>query len=324
MTATPNDPLKWNALLEQAAAWHVRLSSDTAGEQDWLAFETWLGESGEHGRAYEAVEGLWVALDDAGPALSSVVAFRPRATASRRVWLGAAAACLVGAVALGVTLDTTSTETYRTARGERRVIALSDGSQVTLNGDSQIKVRLGRRERDVEMADAEAVFDVAKDAGRPFVIRAGDRQIRVVGTEFNVLRRDGDVSVTVRRGVVEVRPAGVSGANPIARLRAGQGLSHREGATGDLVAAADTEAALAWTQGRLIFRNERLSEVARVLNRYAETPIMVAPDARDLRVTAALNLEGEDVMVRRLSEFLPVRVSNEAGAVRLSLRQDAR
>ena len=56
------------------------------------------------------------------------------------------------------------------------------------------------------MADAEALFDVAHDVRRPFLIGVGDRQVRVVGTEFNLRHRDDQVDLTVRRGIVEVRP----------------------------------------------------------------------------------------------------------------------
>jgi transmembrane sensor len=148
--------------------------------------------------------------------------------------------------------------------------------------------------------------------------------VRVVGTEFNVLRHAGEVRVTVRRGVVEVRPADARGGAAIARLQPGQGLVHREGQGGDVVDAADPEAAFAWTQGRLIFRNERLADVAIVLNRYVEVPIVVAPDAADVRVTAALALDREDAMLGRLTAFLPVRAEHEAKVVRLSLRQARR
>jgi transmembrane sensor len=171
------------------------------------------------------------------------------------------------------------------------------------------------------MASAEAVFDVAKDPARPFFIEAGDREIRVVGTEFNVLHQGGDVKVTVRRGVVEVRPKGAPAAQPLARLTKGQALVHREGQGDDTVAVADPDAAMAWTTGRLVFQGERLSEVAATLARYGGRPIEVAPDARDMRVTASLNIGSEDAMVRSLSEFLPVQVERRTDSLRLSLRR---
>lgn len=340
MTVPSDIPANQEALREQAAAWHVRLGSDQAEEADWLAFEEWLAASPDHQAAYEEVESVWMALDDLPPdarttpagaavdapptAAPNVVRLTPRPRPS--AWIGRLAASLAVAVGAGFLAwnVTPHTETYSTDRGEREVVALSDGSRITLNGGSRIKVRMSRSERHVEMAEAEAAFDVAKDPSRPFVIEAGDRQIRVVGTEFNVLRRSGEVKVTVRRGVVEVRPGKQPKAPPLARLTAGQGLAHQEGRSGDAVGAADPEAAFAWTQGRLIFRNERLQDVASVLNRYVETPVTVAPEAREMRVTAVLTLDREDTMLDRLTTFLPVELRRREGSVEIGLRRGQR
>lgn len=313
------------ALREQAVAWHVRLSSDAAEGDDWLAFEDWLAQSPQHLRAYESVEAVWSDLDQVTPA-PTVVAFKPRAVQRPLAWMGAIAASLVAAVVIAVSLGSGQppTETFRTAQGERRIVALSDGSHITLNGGSSLTATLGRRERRVVMADAEAVFDIAKDPKRPFLIQAGDREVRVVGTEFNVLHHAGEVRVTVRRGVVEVRPAGHPAAPPVARLVKGQGLTHRVDQAGDSVTTADPDAAFAWTEGRLVFHGETLAEVAKTLNRYVATPIEVAPDARAVPVTAILNLGPEDEMLRTLTAFLPVQSQRSGDSIRLSLRRGAR
>lgn len=321
----PAPPPPGESVRDRAVAWHVRLSSDDADGDDWLALEAWLAESPEHLAAYEAVEQVWSDLDQVTPA-PTVVTLKPRA---RRPlpWLGAIAASLIAVIFLGTMLWTgmPRTEALETAAGQRQVFALSDGSHITLNGGSRLTARMGRSERRVVMADAgEAVFDVAKDPGRPFLIEAGDREIRVVGTEFNVLRHGGVVRVTVRRGVVEVRPAATPQAQPIARLRAGQALSHRTGGVEDVVTAADPDAVLAWTEGRLVFRGEPLGDVVATLNRYVKTPITVAPDAAGLPVTATLAVGGEDAMLQSLSAFLPVQVERLPDRVRLSLRRQAR
>lgn len=325
-----------DAVLERAAAWHVRLASDDAGGADWLEFETWLAEAPLHLRAYEAVERLWSDLDAAAPAAASTTApsnvtpltAKPRTARRPPVWIGAVAASLLAMVVIGGTFGGVSlwagrprTETFDTALGERRVVALTDGSRITLNGGSHLTATLGRRERRVVMASAEAAFDVARDPDRPFLIEASDREIRVVGTEFNVLHHDGDVKVTVRRGVVEVRPKGVAHAEPLARLTKGQSLSHRVGQSADAIRQADPDAAMAWTKGRLVFRDERLSEVATTLGRYGNRRIEVAPDARDMRVTASLNIASQDEMLRDLSKFLPVQVERRTDNLRLSLRR---
>jgi transmembrane sensor len=324
--SAPADPSPIpEAVRARAAAWHVRLASDDAGEADWLAFEAWLAESALHARAYEAVEQAWLALDEAPPsARGNVAPLRARPSRRTAIWGGALAAGLAAVTVVGATLWSAgqpTTQVFDTAPGERRQVALADGTRITLNGGSHITATLGRRERRVVMADAEAVFDVAKDPDRPFFVDAGAREIRVVGTEFNVLHHAGAVAVAVRRGVVEVRPAGARAAPPIARLTRGQALTHRSGGHADTVTAVDPDAALAWTTGRLVFHQARLVEVAETLARYGPRPIEVAPEARDLPVTAVLNIGTEDAMLAALAEFMPVRVERQADKVRLSLRR---
>ena len=139
-----------------------------------------------------------------------------RAGVSRRVWL-AAGAGLAASLAVGVFTVANwpaPAETYVTAPGQTRRIALADGTRVWLNAGSRLEVRLGRRDRRVQMADGEAVFDVTHDPARPFLIDIGDREVRVVGTEFNLRQRGDAFALTVRRGVVEVRPAERPGALP--------------------------------------------------------------------------------------------------------------
>ncbi|WP_296595669.1 FecR domain-containing protein [Phenylobacterium sp.] len=324
MSATSDTTPIPEAVRERAAFWHVRLASDDADEADWLGFESWLAESPVHQRAYEAIEQVWSDLDDAPASATTNVAALPARPSRRGVMrMGAIAASLVATTVIGATIwsNMPRTQVFDTAPGQRQVVALADGTRITINGGSHLTAKLGRRERRVVMADAEAVFDVAKDPSRPFYIDAGEREIRVVGTEFNVLHQKGDVSVAVRRGVVEVRPAGAPNTKPLARLTKGQSLTHRKGRQADTVAAVDPDAALAWTGGRLVFQDAPLTEVAETLGRYAGHPIVVAPDARALRVTAVLNIGPEDAMLGSLSQFLPVRVERQTDSVRLSLRR---
>ncbi|MFC3070609.1 FecR family protein [Phenylobacterium soli] len=316
------------AARERAVEWHVRLQSDAAEEADWQAFEAWLDESSEHAAAYAEVDALWSELDDAPAQPAEIVTLKPRVAARRGpprwAWPAAIAASL--AIAAGVALNVgdfggPAPVTYETAKGATREITLADGTHVRLNSGSKISVALGRHERRVEMADAEAAFDVTHDPSRPFIIAAGDRRIRVVGTEFDVLRHGGQVSVSVRRGVVEVRAAQADAAGPpIARLTRGQRLEHTEGAAGDRVGAVDPDKAFAWTQGRLVYEDARLEDVAADLNRYVAAPIVVAPEARNLRLSAVIDLDTEDAMVRRLAGFLPVSAVRDGDVYRIGLR----
>jgi len=317
----------------EAAAWFVRLQDEAAGDDDWLAFETWLRAGPGNGEAYDRLERLWVSLDadkpeivramQASPVTATGGQRRPRRVAAqptRRAWITAGAA-LAASVAVGlfVTGDWLTpppvAQVYRTAPGEVRTIELADGTHIHLNAASSLSVALGRDARRVSMADAEAVFDVAHDPRRPFLITVGDRQVKVVGTEFNLRRRDGRTALTVRRGVVEVRPAASPDAAPT-RLTVGQQLIHHDGASVSTVSAVEPETAFAWTNAQLIYSDAPLSEVAAELSRRFAKPVRIA-DAQtgQIRFTGVLVVDDQQAVVRRLEAYTGVSADTSATAV---------
>ena len=319
---------------EEAARWFARLQGEAATGDDWLAFERWLQSSPAHAKAYDRLEGLWVDLEYA-PVVRDLggrplLAARRRAPSrslirkpGRRAWMAAGAAIAAGlvvAVGVGLWSPGVATQTFETAPGQTRDITLADGTRVRLNAASKISVSLGRDSRRVQMADAEAVFDVTHDAKRPFLIGVGDRQVRVVGTEFNLRHRADLVDLTVRRGTVEVRPADALEAQPT-RVTVGQELTHVAGQVGSILKVADPDQVFAWTNGQLIYRDQPMSDVAADLTRRFGKPVRIA-DARTaaLRFSGVLVTDSEPAVLRRLEAYAPVRVEHTTDAIILHHR----
>jgi transmembrane sensor len=324
---------------EAAARWFVHLQGEVATDSDWLAFEHWLQASPAHARAYESLERLWVDLDSApvskelgGLPLRAArrrLPLRPQTQGfgargpGRRMWIGAAAAIAAGlavVVGLGRQPAAVASQTYETKPGQTRDITLADGTHIRLNAASTITVSLGRDARRVQMADAEAVFDVTHDAKRPFLIGVGDRQIRVVGTQFNLRHRADQVDLTVSRGTVEVRPADALDARPT-RVTVGQELTHTEGQDAQLLKVADPAQPFAWINGQLIYKDQPLSAVAADLSRRFAVPVRTA-DARTaaLRFSGVLVTDNEPDVLRRLAAYAPVRIERTADAIILHHR----
>jgi transmembrane sensor len=150
--------------------------------------------------------------------------------------------------------------TYSTGVGQRNSVELEDGSRITMGPASRIEVR----GRDVVLA-GEAFFDVEHDDERPFVVRAGDVVIRDLGTEFTVHNDPSEpVRVVVQEGAVELTGAGASTAT----LHPGDvGIVTRTGVV-QAERGAATADDLAWTEGRLLFRNAPVGELGADLRRW--------------------------------------------------------
>ena len=307
----------------------VRLQGEAVTEADWRAFDAWLTASPANAEAYDAALAFDQRLDldarlaerapTAETPVSNVVPLRQ----TRRVWVWSAGAAIAAAFVAGAVLMPASglmgghETTYTTGVGERKTIALEDGTRIELNAASHMTVRFERKARHVTLGDAQAFFDVAKDPGRPFLIEAGDTQVRVVGTAFDVRHRDGQVAVAVQRGVVEVRP---SDATPF-RLRPGQGLSHAEGQADSRLATVAVDEISGWRQGRLIYRDQPLSQIVGDLNRLFPRPMKLADaKAADMRLSGVLIVDEQDAMVGRLSHLLPVRTTTTNDAIVIRAR----
>jgi len=309
---------------ESAASWLARLAAPDVAEGELARFDAWLAEPA-NSQAYDTALAVTLELQAAAPAVLRELGARPprRSRAATRGWLVAGGLAAAAALAVALTpfsLLAPRTQTYETAKAQHRTLTLADGSTVDLNAGSRLQVSLGPRERRVVMGEGEAVFDVAHDAQRPFVIAAGDRNVRVVGTRFDVRRRDGRLSVAVERGVVEVEPAdGAPGRG--FRLHPGQRLDHLEGAPDVALSAVDPLQVESWKSGRLIYRDRPLSEVVADLNQQFAQPIRIEdPTLGDTKVSGVLVLDDQAAVIRRLALLAPIKALPSADGV--ILRRD--
>lgn len=315
-----------DARREDAAAWVVRLEAGDLDDAEAVAFDAWLSVSPQNAAVFDATLALSHAYAGSAKAVAEAVSLRrpPRPAVGRRGFFvgGAIAAAAALAVVVAPELLTSpQSQTYVTAKGERRSVRLSDGSVIDLNAGTRLSVTLARTTRAVRLDEGQAVFDVTHDASRPFKVAAGDRTVSVVGTQFDVRRREGRLSVTVARGAVEVRPT-PGAAGKAYRLHPGQRLDHVEGAAQARVAAAEANEVLGWRSGRLVYREQPLSEVIADLNQQWATPIRIADaELAATPVSGVLILDNQDAVIRRLALLVPIRaVRSDAGVI---LRRDA-
>jgi transmembrane sensor len=239
-----------------------------------------------------------------------------------RRWLAFAAAAGVAAIAVALvqfTLVDAPAVRHATVLGEQRSVALDDGSVVMLNTLSEVDVDVSRSERRVALVAGEAMFDVAPDATRPFVVDAGNVSLTVLGTKFSVYRKDNVTRLAVVEGSVRVVPNGglAELAEPLV-VAAGEGLvAGREGIT-PLAAGTGIDMAIAWTERRLIFNAAPLADVVEQFNRYNATPIVVEDSALARReVTTVFNANDVDALVGFLELEPDVDVRHDGNAIRI-------
>jgi transmembrane sensor len=346
---------------EQAATWLVEFESGPLPETQRRIFVAWLKRSPVHVEEFLQLSALHreiarspafqasleetlaeardtvVSLDESRVPPSPVVAKAPR----RPRWRAVAAGVLVlvtGALATALFYEP---GVYRTGVGEQRSIALADGSVILLNTQSEIRVTLGEERRRVTLVDGEAMFDVARDPARPFLVDAGATAIRVLGTRFNVYRQRDKTTVTVIEGRVRVeepKPSATESTHkPQATNHKPQTTGHKPQAaqrtttltTGQQVVVAlggdilqppqvDLTRAIAWTERRVIFDDAPLSEVAVEFNRYNRRQLVLD----DLRlaareVTGVFQVHDLDVLVAFLQGQEDIRVTRDGETLRI-------
>jgi transmembrane sensor len=320
-------------IAEEAALWVVNLED---GEADRSAFAAWLAVSPRHleefllaSAVWRAADGLdhahhvdveqWIILardnvkqideDSIGPSRAAGMRNRMRTALTSR--LSVAAALLAAVAILWISVQN-HPATYSTAVGEQRVVKLEDGSIVTLNTRSEIKVRFESDRRMIDLVKGEALFEVAHDASRPFQVFAGTAEVRAVGTRFNVERSASGTTVAVVDGIVEVRSHLSSGGrdgNSTAqtslpeRFSAGEQAQLPEQGQTITRTVADIDRVVAWRERRLIFRSEPLATIAAEFNRYNDVQLIVEGPATSARLlTGVFNADKPDALIAFLKQ----------------------
>jgi transmembrane sensor len=311
----------------------------------------WLRRSPEHVRAYLEIAGVWiearhVAVDsdidletriERARADHGVMDFMPRSMRTAKLGSGArrylamAASVLILLVAGLAGWWQFGTNGYSTSVGEQRSVVLSDGSTIELNSQTRVRVHFGETQRTIDLLRGQALFHVAKDAARPFVVRSGDTSVRAVGTVFDVYRKSSSAVVTVVEGTVIVEsasgtrvathePENVSSLRPEQpriRLSAGKQVIVAQNAVAE-PKAVNVTAATAWTQRQLIFEFTPLAEAAEEFNRYNAKPLIVEGEAlRAFRISAMFRSTDPRALVRYVQTLPGVVVEETDTAIHI-------
>lgn len=302
----------------QAASWFARNHADT-DRADRKAFAAWQAEPA-HARAYAEFEQLWADLAQLQQ-LNKPVALPQRKPSVWRPALAVAAAviCAVLATHLGAPRELYHSQVAAHAKG-MRTLNLPDGSTLYVNANTQLRVDFNAHQRIVHLDKGQLYIEVAPDKERPLFVQAGEANVRVVGTGFDVRRSQQQLVVSVAHGQVAFAP---DAKNPVALLGAQQRATYSY-AKGTLQQQTLNDQEVAdWRSGHLSFRNRELASLIDELSLYRpQAPLQVSQAVAQLKVSGNLDVNDPDALLNALPALLPVKTVGSAdGVVRIESSQ---
>jgi transmembrane sensor len=330
-------------IADEAGYWDARLRSPNCTDSDRARFAEWREADPRHRAAFERLQILCMALRQ-NRSRADVRALRDAALSaqeqpSRRPV--ASIAAMLAIVAVGVTLwvefsggvrgesvaRLAEVGVYETATGQRSTSTLQDGSVVDLNARTRIKVSFTDQARTVELIYGQAMFHIAHNPQRPFTVRAGDRQITAIGTQFDVRLDAQSVSVTLIEGKVQVleESPGTSGARRSGTPHSGDSpgsgmplyltpgqqyvarLSDVDAPTDGSVRTVDVSKVTGWHEGHVFLDDLSLTDAVAEMNRHSPVQITVSdPRLARLRVNGMFRAGEQEAFVRALEQYFPI------------------
>jgi transmembrane sensor len=301
---------------EEASLWATRIDGGDLNANDQAAFSAWLKANPEHQRAFDKYRELSARIDThiearLGAAVETIV--REQKTSRLRPRVFASALAAAAAIAVVLTALSGRPLSLATKTAERHVTMLDDGTKVDLNARTELSISFTHNERRVQLVSGEALFTVAKDARRPFLVQTPTGSVRVTGTVFNVRAANTErVEVTVLEGTVRVRPTGaVTNEQPVTSGL--QAVLSENAVTIHALPDGTAQDVIAWRQGQVVFNDTPLGEAIERFAAYHARAIIVDTKAANLRLGGRYSLEDLNGLLESIESVLPVLVTHQPG-----------
>ncbi|MFV3131893.1 FecR family protein [Niveispirillum sp. KHB5.9] len=296
--------------MARAANWAALLDDADVNRQVREACERWCSQDPRHRVALDRMRGLAARFDrlDGMERETLTVAAARRARPDHRSAI-AALAMLVLVVAGGWRLAPLLVPLFpdhRTDAGQRRNVALADGSELVLDGNSAVDVDLSATVRRITLFQGQVQATVTADATRPFTVTTADGTATALGTAYIVRKQAEGTRITVVESRVQVcANAQVAGCLDLA---AGQrALITPTGV--QRLSDVDPRAAAGWVRGWLEADDMPLPELLSELNRQRQRPIRFDPASlAGRRVTGSFPLDDTDRAVQALAAATGLRL----------------
>lgn len=296
-------------LVDQAIQWMIKLRFNVADDASTAAFERWLHTSAEHQQVWQRVATMNDEFSHLPAQVGRHALHGARRRISRREGLK-----LLGLVAgaAGLTWfgrDYTPLPAlmadYRTATGERRWVALNDGSRIQLNSASAFDAVLTQERRLVQLRQGEILVNPVAD-NRPFWVQTRDGYLRALGTRFLVREETQGTMLAVQQGTVAVFADNhAAGARQV--INPGeQVLFDRSGIRSLASNGLDP---WAWSDGVISARDMRLDAFLAELGRYRNGLLRCSEAVAGSRVSGTYQLDDTDEVLGLVAHSLKLDVT---------------
>lgn len=329
-TTQPNHSSK---LRETATRWFVRMQHAEPDHPDRSRFEAWLMSSPAHAAEYAAVSDVWHDFDSTKQlqTLASAMEqkkFIAQQTRSNKIQKTATAMLSILIITVASLLgfqsyqDWQATPTMQVAMNTNIGIikqqSLEDGSKLTINPDSDVQIRYYRNKRMVRLNRGEVIFEVAKDAERPFIVDTDHAKVTVLGTRFVVNKLNKLSRISVDHGVVSVEASTVS--DPATAESKNMAIVLHKGEVAEVSAtqppqriARDASNAFSITQGIINFEQADLDEIAETLSRYRQTRVHAKSGNQQSKaphITAVVKITEIEGFINALPHIAAVQIQH--------------
>jgi transmembrane sensor len=326
----------------EAAAWITRLHGPNRTPEMEAGFHRWLSESAENRAEFEGLTDIWAAvgalpaggtprlerwehsaesreLQELRSRLRDVPSRWRKSRGGRAIGLRAALLACVIVLAVSWLRRSQTEPMYATDVGEQRVVQLADKSRVWMNSETRVRIAFDSRQRQVALIRGEALFEVAQDASRPFVVVVAGHRVTALGTSFVVRYESERTAVTLVEGRVAI-DSSAPRRGPVAVLSAGQRLTFEPAGVAK-IDLPSLESVLAWRRGEVFLNDTPLEEAVAEMNHYDKTTLVIeSPALATLTVSGLYHAGDNEGFARSLAKMYHLDLDERDGRIYLKSR----
>ncbi|MFT5851601.1 MAG: transmembrane sensor [Colwellia sp.] len=309
-----------NTIDDEASIWLVRLDNGHLSDPSRKELKAWLSADKRHPIALKAMTDIWDDMDEVlmlinNDSSKSLSLWRLLNPVFEPFVLAASVSFLAIIIWLAMPINVQKSS-YATLIGQQMSATFDDGSIIHLNTNSSIETEFSDEKRIIKLIKGEALFEVAHDPNRPFLVYAGDRLVQAIGTEFVIHLKSENIQVTVTDGKVKMSKVALN--TKLTDIKELNNTTIQKDdvylTKGEKVIVSSNQAPkltriepdnikrkLSWLDGKLIFVNEELFDVIQEINRYVDIEIVLKdPSLHKTKISGRFNLEDSEALIEAI------------------------